>query len=1138
MIHFPRILLGLPLVFSLLTVKSALAQLMPDNTLGRESSVVEPLNQLDEQINGGAIRGGNLFHSFLEFNVGAGKGVYFANPTGIENILSRITGTNPSHIWGRLGVLGDANLFLLNPNGIFFGQNATLDINGSFFATTADAIQLGSQGLFSATEPHKSSLVAVEPGALFFNQVANQSGTIVNAGNLTVEPGENLTLAGGMISNTGQLRAAGGQITVAAVSNNQQQITNNKQPTTNNQQSTVGTVSVSGIIDTSNPENGQLGGTVQVLGDKIGLLQRAQINASGDAGGGTVLIGGNYQGQGTLPQAEATYVAPEVTINADAINTGDGGLIVVWANESTRAYGKLSAQGGIAAGNGGLIETSGLTFLDVSGIKVDATATNGFPGTWLIDPRNITIQNTTTANGNFSSTNPNIFTPGADNAVVNTQDIATQLNAGTNVTITTGSTGTQEGNITVADSITKTAGGVATLTLAAANDIIVNSGVEITSNSNALNIFLTADSDNTGGGDVVMTNGVIQANSGQVAIAGDSILLEGTTIASDTTGSNDGGAITLAAANSLSLLNNSQITSNTSNDGNAGRIELTANSISLVNNSDINSGTEVGSTGNAGAITIIADSLVANNGSGAGTNTNGSGIGGQLNITVEGLLSIEDSSGFGSDTFSDGNAGEITIQAGRFLVANGSGAGTNTTGTGNGGRITIYTQEMSLLQSGFGSNAFSDGNAGEVTIHADRFVMDQSGVGTNTRGQGNGGRITINAVELLMRDSGLGSEAFSDGNAGEITINVGRLLMDEGTDMSTNTGGAGNAGIITIDAEEVLLRGNSEFASNARSNSTGNAGEIRLNVRSSLTLDNSNIGTSSQGEGKAGNISITSQNLLLNQGAITAESTQAGGGDITIDANNIRLRNSSLISSSVFDGTGGGGTIAINSSTFLALEDSDILANADQGAGGNITINSEAFLANLFTSGRTLAVGSNPGNFDQFRGNGRVDISAISQNPNTDLTGTITIPDSSFLQHDLSLLSEKFIDPEQAIANSCLTNSKIEQGSFTVTGTSGLPPTPNNAFSSQYRLRGVQPVNENRVGETSQQTQRIENSPNRREVTEVVRASNTLPIPHWQLGDPVIEAQGMLATADGRILLGSAPQLTAMDRVEAKICFE
>ncbi|NEP61832.1 MAG: S-layer family protein, partial [Symploca sp. SIO2G7] len=859
---------------------------------------------------------------------------------------------------------------------------------------------------------------------------------------------------------------------------------------------------------------GELGGTVQVLGNKIALWESAQINVSGDAGGGTVLIGGNYQGQGALPQAEATYVGPEVTVNADALNTGDGGLIVVWADQSTRAYGSFSTQGGIEAGNGGLIETSGLTFLDVSGIKVDATATNGFPGTWLIDPRNITIQNATTANGTFSSTNPNIFTPGADNAIVNTQDIETQLNAGTNVTITTGSTGTQEGNITVADSITKTAGGVATLTLAAANDIIVNSGVEITSNSDALNLFLTADSDNASGGDVVMTNGVIQANSGQVAIAGDSILLEGTTIASDTTGSNNSGAITLRAVNSLSLFNNSQITSNTSSTGNAGRIEVTASSISLANNSDINSGTGDGSTGNAGEVTITADSLVATNGSGAGTNTNGSGNGGQLNITVEGLLSIEDGSGFGSDTFSNGNAGEININAGRFLVANGSGAGTNTTGAGNGGRITIYTQEMSLLQSGFGSNAFSDGNAGEITIHADRFVMDQSGAGTNTRGKGNGGRITINAGELLMQDSGLGSETFSDGNAGEITINVGRLLMDEETDMSTNTEGAGNAGIITINADDVLLK-DSEFASNARSNSIGNAGEIRLNVSSSLTLDNSNIGTSAQGEGKAGNITIAAQNLLLNQGEITAESTQAGGGDITINTNNIRLRNNSLISSSVFDGTGGGGNITIDSSTFLALEDSDILANADQGAGGNITINSEAFLANLFTSGQASTVGSNPGNFDQFRGNGRVDISAISQNPNTDLTGTITIPDSSFLQHDLSLLSENFIDPEQAIANSCLAGSKVEQGRFTVTGTGGLPPTPNNAFSSQYRLREIQPIGE---------------------ATGTIGASNASPIPNWQLGDPVMEAQGMITTADGRILLGSAPQLTAMVSAEDLVC--
>jgi len=1111
MIHFPRILLGFPLLLSVLPASRALAQLMPDNSLETESSLVMPLNQLDERIDGGAIRGANLFHSFLEFNVGAGRGVYFANPTGIDNILSRVTGSNPSQILGTLGVLGDANLFLLNPNGIFFGKNASLDINGSFLATTAAAIELGSQGFFSATEPQSSSLLSVEPGALFFHQVANQPGAIVNAGNLTVEPGENLTLVGNSINHTGQLRAPGGQVSVAAVSSEslvrlgeagqllsisplshaQSTIANTPVNTQGEliesatQVVEMGTLRVSGTIDASNPAIGKVGGTVQLLGNQVGLFESAQINVSGDAGGGTALIGGNYQGSGALPHAKATYIGPEVTINADAINTGDGGLIVAWSDQSTRAYGSLSAKGGTQAGNGGLIETSGLTFLDVSGIKVDATAPNGFNGTWLIDPHNIIIQNAATANGTFTGGNPNVFTPGADNAVVNTQDIETQLNAGTNVTITTGSTGTQEGNITVADSITKTAGGVATLTLEAANDIIVNSGVEIISTSDALNLFLTADSDNANGGDVIMTNGEIQANSGEITIEADSILLEETTIASDTTGNRNGGAITLTAANSLSLLNNSQITSNTTNDRNAGRIEVTANSILLANNSDINSGTEVGSTGDAGEINITADSLVANNRSGAGTNTNGVGNGGKLNITVEGLLLIQNNSGFGSDTFSDGNAGEITLNAGRFLARQRSGAGTNTTGRGDAGRITINAKELLLQESGFGSDAFSQGNAGLITVNAGRVLMEQSGMGTNTEGTGNAGIITINADEVLLKDS--------------------------------------------------------EFASNARDNSTGNAGEIILNVSSSLTLDNDKIGTSSQGEGNAGNITINAQNLLLNQGEITAESTLAGGGGININANNIRLRNSSLISSSVFDGTGGGGTITINSSTFLALEDSDILANADQGAGGDITINSEAFLANLFTSGQAFAVGANPGDFDQFRGNGRVDISAISQNPNTDLTGTITIPDSSFLQHQLLPLSENFINSEQAIANSCLAHSKVDQGSFTVTGTGGLPANPDNAFSSHYRLRGVQPVgeitveasntpvqvSEKRGGENNNQTRRHGDAGTRR-----------IESPSWQLGDPVLEAQGMIATADGRILLGSAPQLRAILSTEDLVCFQ
>jgi filamentous hemagglutinin family protein len=145
------------------------AQITPDRTLGNESSVVKPNRDIkgipSNRIDGGARRGGNLFHSFRSFNVEEGRGAYFRNPAGVENILSRVTGGNPSEILGTLGVSGNANLFLINPNGIIFGANASLDINGSFVATTADAIGFGDRGLFSATEPNAPGLLNINPSA-------------------------------------------------------------------------------------------------------------------------------------------------------------------------------------------------------------------------------------------------------------------------------------------------------------------------------------------------------------------------------------------------------------------------------------------------------------------------------------------------------------------------------------------------------------------------------------------------------------------------------------------------------------------------------------------------------------------------------------------------------------------------------------------------------------------------------------------------------------------------------------------------------------------------------------------------------------------------------------------------------------
>jgi filamentous hemagglutinin family protein len=170
-------------LFCALPIAAVNAQIIPDRSLGAESSRINPNVPIKDlpstEINGGAIRGTNLFHSFQQFNVDPGRGVYFANPDNITNIFSRVTGSNVPNIFGRLGVLGTANLFLLNPNGIIFGPNATLDLGGSFFSTTANSIKFSDGREFSASNPEGAPLLTVNmPTGLDFR--AGNRGSILN----------------------------------------------------------------------------------------------------------------------------------------------------------------------------------------------------------------------------------------------------------------------------------------------------------------------------------------------------------------------------------------------------------------------------------------------------------------------------------------------------------------------------------------------------------------------------------------------------------------------------------------------------------------------------------------------------------------------------------------------------------------------------------------------------------------------------------------------------------------------------------------------------------------------------------------------------------------------------------------------
>ena len=217
---------------SLLLPSGAIAQIIPDNTLDPESSrtVPDTINNLpSDRIEGGATRGTSLFHSFGSFNIGEGRGAYFANPSGITNIFSRVTGGYPSNILGSLGVLGNANLFLINPKGIVFGPNARLDVRGSFLASTADSIVFNNGVEFSSANPQGSPLLTVNiPVGLRFRE---NPGAIVNSSSVTqviegqtlpvglaVTPGQTLALVGGdLIFNNGFASAVSGNIQLGSV---------------------------------------------------------------------------------------------------------------------------------------------------------------------------------------------------------------------------------------------------------------------------------------------------------------------------------------------------------------------------------------------------------------------------------------------------------------------------------------------------------------------------------------------------------------------------------------------------------------------------------------------------------------------------------------------------------------------------------------------------------------------------------------------------------------------------------------------------------------------------------------------------------------------------------------------------------
>jgi filamentous hemagglutinin family protein len=387
----------------------ALAQITPDGTLGAESSVVTPnvdINGLpSDRIDGGANRGTNLFHSFREFNIGEGQRAYFTNPDAITNILSRVTGNDPSDILGTLGVLGNANLFLINPNGIIFGANARLDIGGSFVGSTANSLNFADGTSFSATAHPTTSLLTISvPIGLQYGSNASSTSEATSAplqkkgergvgiqvqGNgqglrattdlidttvgLRVQPNQTLALVGGDVALLGgTLKTAGGRIELGSVAGSglvsliptELGLALGYSGVAN-----FGDIHLSGTaaVDAS----GEGGGDIQVQGRRVTLQDGSQIEAStlGAEPGGTLAVTASESveaigitADGQFSSALATFVYPGATgaggnliletgrlivrdgaqIGTSTFGSGAGGNLVVSARESVELIGRTA----------------------------------------------------------------------------------------------------------------------------------------------------------------------------------------------------------------------------------------------------------------------------------------------------------------------------------------------------------------------------------------------------------------------------------------------------------------------------------------------------------------------------------------------------------------------------------------------------------------------------------------------------------------------------------------------------------------------------------------------------------------------------------------------------------------------------
>jgi hypothetical protein len=713
----------------------------------------------------------------------------------------------------------------------------------------------------------------------------------------------------------------------------------------------------------------------------VGLFDNALIDVSSFSGGGTVLIGGDFQGKGTVPNTNQTVIGSNVNINADAIANGNGGRVIIWSDTATRFYGNISAKGGANSGNGGFVEVSGKQFLDYNGFT-DTRASFGATGTLLLDPTNIEVVAVGGETGNLldvdAFADPDLGTPGDTTVNVAAINLATA-----NVTLQA----TQ--NITFSAPVNILTLGVG-LTAQAGNNITVNSPITTFGGV----IQLTANDATSGvpsGTGSIFVNANIQSLGGLIALrAGGNISVSGAAVLASGLFGDSGNLI--VETGRLTVQNFGRLSTGTFGFGNAGTINIRASEIDLIApNSPLPLLTGISalanpdSTGNAGTITIETGWLTARNGAQISAGTLGSGRAGDINVRASEieLTGVLSANGFPTGLLADsnagstGNAGTITIETGSLITRDGGGVFVSTESAGNGGALNIRASSIELsgngtaYPSGLIAQAFpgSTGNAGQVTIDTGRLIVrDRARVTTGASvgragnlliqatdsvdilnrgflitvsdGAGVGGDIAIATQNLTVQDGFIFTSTTTQGNAGSLSINSLESVRIAGTGIiSTGALGSGAGGNLSIETGTFTMSDQSGIVISGFSQ--GNSGNLRLRATNAVNLTGAGVvlSTGNLGTGTGGTMEIeTGQMLVSDQAEVSSFSIGGNAGNLTIRTEQLQVRDEATVATGT--DTGNAGNLTIQATDFVNLVNGSALLaiSTVTGSGGTIAI--------------------------------------------------------------------------------------------------------------------------------------------------------------------------------------------------------